>query len=173
MSSPRNGISLQRPPQPLQKILIVGDEKVGKTSLVDRFTIRDFDCRYVPTLDVAIRKSPFAQYNLQLCDFSGKSQSTHLFRGAMGAVVVFDVFSFDGVAEWVMEIEHTCGPIPITIVGTKRDKHSPDPSIEERYLTLRINHQNVIGLYIVSSKDDYIIDLPFIALLENAKFILS
>ena len=83
-----------------QKICLIGDFAVGKTSLVRRFIEDKFSDRYLTTIGVKVsRKSVVVkssqQVNLLVWDIEGqtkqKSISTTYLQGARGAIIVGDL----------------------------------------------------------------------------------
>lgn len=82
-----------------QKICLIGDFGVGKTSLVRRFIEDKFSDRYLTTIGVKVsRKSVFvkdSQVNLLVWDIEGQTKqktiSTTYLQGAHGAIVVGDL----------------------------------------------------------------------------------
>ena len=82
-----------------QKICLIGDFSVGKTSLIRRFIEDKFSDRYLTTIGVKVsRKSVVvgsAQVNLLVWDIEGqtkqKSIPTAYLQGARGAIIVGDL----------------------------------------------------------------------------------
>ena len=98
------------------KILILGESKVGKSSLLLRFTDDHFMETIGPTLgiDYKIKKIYARSYevNLQLWDTAGQERFKSIvetyYHGAHGVVLVFDVSdrrSFEKIKNWVANIE--------------------------------------------------------------------
>lgn len=117
------------------KIVLVGDNAVGKTSITRKFVQPNvsFQERRPPTIScgefnerlVLKGKSVF----LQIIDTAGQFNTTssipQFYRGAHGAAVVFDVASWDSlvsVRQWVSMVRDKCAhDIPIILVGNKTD----------------------------------------------------
>lgn len=98
------------------KILILGESKVGKSSLLLRFTEDHFMETIGPTLgiDYKIKRVQSRSYdvNLQLWDTAGqerfKSIVESYYHGAHGVALVFDVGdrgSFEKIRKWMRNIE--------------------------------------------------------------------
>ena len=117
------------------KVVLVGDNGVGKTSIATKFVRPDlsFQENRPPTIC-------YGEYNerlqlkgksvlLQIVDTAGQYNTTsslpQFYRRAHGAVVVFDVASWDSlvsVRQWVVMVREKCGDdIPIILVGNKTD----------------------------------------------------
>lgn len=81
------------------KLCFLGEEAVGKTSLVQRFVYNRFSEDYKSTIGVSISKKTLQSENsvldLMLWDLEGSRTPDcfpeSYFRGAAGAIVVFDV----------------------------------------------------------------------------------
>jgi small GTP-binding protein len=123
-----------RPPSEAEeeawKILLVGDEQVGKTCLARRFhggadaggaAAGGFAEALPPTFSVdfvaATVETPGGQARaLHVYDSPGRADFTHgmryYYRGMHGVMVVFDLTSaesFKGAARWVEEVDAHCG----------------------------------------------------------------
>lgn len=117
----------------LFKNIIIGDTNVGKSCLMLQFIEGRFKPSLDPTVGVEfasrtclIRDQPV---KLQIWDTAGqesfKSITRSYFRGAIGALVVFDITneeSFRNVNRWLQEIINgTSKSIVILLVGNKAD----------------------------------------------------
>ena len=126
------------------KVLMVGDQGVGKTSIATKFVRPN-----LPFQDHLPMTVVYGEYNerlqlkgksilLQIVDTSGHYNTTsslpQLYRGAHGAAVVFDVGSWDSlvsVRQWVSMVRERCGyEIPIILVGNKTDSESREVNFE-------------------------------------------
>ncbi len=117
----------------LLKIIVVGDYKVGKTSLILRYIENVFQTSYKPTLGIDIftrnfEFSPNEKVKAVIFDTAGqerlKGLTQRYFHGSHGAVLVFDVTNrktFESIRRWHMEIKNKCGSIPIFLIGNKID----------------------------------------------------
>lgn len=117
------------------KVVLVGDTGVGKTSIATKFVQPNLPCqdRRPPTFC-------YGEFNerlqlkgksvfLKIVDTSGQfdtaSSLPQYYRGTHGAVVVFDVTSWDSlvnVRTWVAMVREKCSrDMPIILVGNKTD----------------------------------------------------
>lgn len=114
------------------KIILLGNGSVGKTSLASRFAKNTFKSQYQPTLGVNLLVK-FISYQgqyikLLIFDTAGQEFMSSLrkqhYAGANGVIIVFDITSrqsFDGLHQWIREIQEEVGSIKTVIVGNKVD----------------------------------------------------
>jgi small GTP-binding protein len=113
------------------KLVILGDESVGKTSLLNKWTTSTFDANSSPTIGgcAQTRRDTVDgdSYCFQIWDTAGAEKFralTPLYaRDAKAAVIVFDLTrrtSFEHLEDWVAFL-HQQGDIPFVIVGNKDD----------------------------------------------------
>ena len=131
-----------------RKICLIGDWRVGKSSLVKRFVLDQFDDEYLATLGIKkrikydISNDKVIDLNLQIWDVMGqedfKKAQMMAYRGARGVFIVCDVTRRETLASvdrWRAEIFDIAGEIPIVIVANKcdlKDKITFDtPDLEE------------------------------------------
>lgn len=117
------------------KVIMCGDEEVGKTSLLQRLVSNQFFLRYEPTLGANFLRKRFItkeghKLKLDLWDIGGseifKSARKALYGGVVGAVIVFDVsrrVTFMGVPKWLQELKTDASDLKMMIlVGNKIDQ---------------------------------------------------
>lgn len=100
-----------------QKICLIGDFSVGKTSLIRRFVDREFSDRYLSTVGVKISRKllhlklqdDLLQLQLLIWDIEGKSKFKGIvpsyLQGARGAIVVADINRQETIAHVREHIE--------------------------------------------------------------------
>jgi small GTP-binding protein len=139
----------------LAKIVVLGAQGVGKTSLLNRFIHNDFKQVYSSTIGanfltkkLVIPDYPHITIRLQIWDTAGqerfRSISKLYYRGAHAALLCYDITdasSFDQMGAWLQELrQHNVNsPHPsadedesvIHVVGTKADVVAADPSKRE------------------------------------------
>lgn len=117
------------------KIIVCGDYKVGKTSLIRRFVDDQFKENYIATIGVDITKKTIELDKQCVVDFiiwdiGGQIQQMAPYRkrfytGANAAFIVFDITrheTFDHIQRWLDDISKEVGDkIPKIIVGNKND----------------------------------------------------
>ncbi|MFQ6060151.1 MAG: Rab family GTPase [Thermoplasmata archaeon] len=121
------------------KVCMIGDNSVGKTSLVRRYVFDDFDDRYLATLGAKVTKRmasvKFPELGVEfdiamlIHDIMGAMEFRALLReayffGAQGLIAVCDLTSgktFDSLEEWIESAYGVTGRIPVEFLGNKVD----------------------------------------------------
>ena len=118
------------------KILIIGDSRVGKTCLIQRYANGIFKEDYITTVGLDFHTKQEMINNLtvsiKLWDTAGqerfKALTPSFFRNAEGVVLAYDVTnseSFDNLKSWINSIKTNLFEknifIPIIIIGNKID----------------------------------------------------
>jgi len=117
------------------KLILTGDFKVGKTSLIKRFVENLFSESYISTIGVEISKKTVVmdedtKINFILWDIGGQISSMAPYRhrfyeGASAAFIVIDRTrpnNLESVNKWYKEIlDAVSRNIPVVIVGNKSD----------------------------------------------------
>jgi len=115
------------------KVIVIGDPRVGKTSLLNKFTTNQFKTEYLPTVGAnfmtEVVKIDNKHIKMQIWDIAGQDKfselSTSYFSGASGIVIVFDVTrrrTFRNVINWYGKcLENGIAHLPIVLTGNKID----------------------------------------------------
>ena len=114
------------------KVIVIGDGKVGKTSIIRRYVHEQFDPKYKKTIGVAhaVKRLSIneSEVTLTLWDTGGQELfdcvRPQYYRGSNGVLVVYDVTnqeSFDHLDKWIKDLSDQCGKIPIILVANKID----------------------------------------------------
>ncbi|CEM12335.1 unnamed protein product [Vitrella brassicaformis CCMP3155] len=116
------------------KVIVVGNGKVGKTSMITRFAKGVFTDDYKKTLAVdflekrTTLKSTGEEITFLLWDTAGQEEydavTRAYYKGAGAAIVSFstnDRNSFDAVERWHNKVAEECGPIAMALVQNKVD----------------------------------------------------
>ena len=125
----------------LFKMIIIGDSGVGKTNILSRYTKNTFTFDTRSTVGVEFGAKKVEMHGIkvknQIWDTAGqeryKSITNTYYKGAKGALVVYDVSnrdSFVNVNKWINELRMNGDKeVIIVIVGNKSDL------IEERMIS--------------------------------------
>ena len=115
------------------KVVVVGDSGVGKTNLIKRFVQNQFSANTKATVGVEFLSKSYKindqVFKIELWDTAGqeryKSITAAYYKGAKGALVVYDVTSkttFENIDKWMSEIKEKASPdMKVMIVGNKID----------------------------------------------------
>jgi len=118
-----------------RKVCLVGDEGVGKTSIVRRFAHAAFDEGYMRTVGTMVSKRDMNVpemghiVTLLIWDISGQRDFVDLFKEAYfkhirGIVPVFDLTrpeTFESLHEWLGETVASAPQVPMTVLANKAD----------------------------------------------------
>eukprot|EP00347_Sterkiella_histriomuscorum_P002710 403367106 len=153
------------------KLIIVGHEKVGKSSLMLRYCDNEFTEQYLATIGVDFKIKALEvngrQVKLQIWDTAGQERfqsiTTAYYRGASGMMIVYDVTSRDSF-EKAKDIfnksrEYTTQDVVYAVVGNKSDLNG----VREISFEEGMSFANEIGAYFqeTSAKENYSIDIAF------------
>lgn len=121
------------------KVVLVGDKAVGKTSLIRRYVLDQFDDRYLLTLGSKVTKKVLdldvperdlrVQLDLAIWDIMGQTGLRNVmkeayFYGASGALAVVDRTrpeSLEGIDDWLEVVRHVAGAVPVVLAVNKND----------------------------------------------------
>src|SRR2546428_11245562 len=120
------------------KVCLVGEHAVGKTSLIKRYVLNEYDDRYIVTLGAKVSKKELAlnpqgsdavQMDMTIWDIMGSKGFRELlreayFHGAQGILAVADITRYDTLEDldsWVESVFRTAGEIPVTFALNKSD----------------------------------------------------
>mmetsp|Transcript_8114 Transcript_8114/g.14451 ORF Transcript_8114/g.14451 Transcript_8114/m.14451 type:complete len:218 (+) Transcript_8114:283-936(+) len=122
------------PPLAKYKLVFLGDQSVGKTSIITRFMYDKFDNNYQATIGIDfLSKTMYLEdrtVRLQLWDTAGQERFRSLIpsyiRDSSVAVVVYDVVnrqSFLNTSKWIEEVRNERGnDVILVLVGNKTDQ---------------------------------------------------
>lgn len=121
------------------KICMVGEGAVGKTSLIRRFVLDEFDDKYLQTLGTKVSKKELVvdypekdmelHIDMTIWDIMGQKGFRELlkeayFYGAKGIIAVCDVTRKDTLSElddWIEGVYSVTGRVPIEFLANKYD----------------------------------------------------
>ncbi|XP_067404441.1 ras-related protein Rab-41 isoform X3 [Emydura macquarii macquarii] len=132
MSAPASGGEFGNPLRKF-KLVFLGEQSVGKTSLITRFMYDSFDNTYQATIGIDfLSKTMYLEdrtIRLQLWDTAGQERFRSLIpsyiRDSAAAIVVFDITnlnSFQQTSKWIDDVRTERGSdVIIMLVGNKTD----------------------------------------------------
>ncbi|ORX61662.1 ras-domain-containing protein [Hesseltinella vesiculosa] len=125
------------------KMVFLGEQSVGKTSLITRFMYDTFDNTYQATIGIDfLSKTMYLSdrtVRLQLWDTAGQERFRSLIpsyiRDSSVAVVVYDISnreSFNSISKWIDDVRAERGSEAIVVlVGNKTDLEKREVTSEE------------------------------------------
>ncbi len=126
------------------KVCLVGDEAVGKTSVVRRFVHNQFEGDYLRTIGTQVSKKDVVlpaegvAMTLMVWDIMGRKGFLDLiaaayFYKASGVLAVCDAArapTLQGLETWLKAVEENLGRTPMVILGNKADLVTDRPAAE-------------------------------------------
>ena len=115
------------------KLLLLGDSGVGKSSLICRWTLDQFNASLLGTVGVDFKAKKVSigsdNYHIQVWDTAGQEQfhriTTSYYKGANGIMLVYDVTDAKSASEvsyWMKNIKsHAADDVAVVMVGNKVD----------------------------------------------------
>ena len=116
------------------KLLKIGDQFVGKSSIINRYIDDKFNEDIKPTLGIDFKTKMIQKgenlIKISIYDTAGEEKYRHLiknyYNGSNGILLVFDITdknSFDNLNFWLDELEKNCNlnNLYIFLVGNKTD----------------------------------------------------
>ena len=163
------------------KITVVGDVRVGKTSLISKYTLGTFETDYVETIG-----AQFSKYdkdvngdNIRLLfwDIAGQRDFDFLrpsfYRDTNAAIIVYSLeenqlgeLSFKNINNWNQEIKQFCGKIPTVLFANKVDLIEED-SLDHLIINKIIQDLDFFDYYITSAKTGQGVHEAFNAIIER------
>ncbi|OLS15665.1 MAG: small GTP-binding protein [Promethearchaeota archaeon CR_4] len=143
------------------KIVLVGDENVGKSSLVRRFVDNKFTENYIPTLGFQLFLKPltFRPYTVELTiwDIAGQPSFEFVRRNyyshSQGFMLVLDLtksMADQHLEQWIAEVHAVCPEVPFILVGNKADL--PEQKVEKGEFDKKSKQLGAAGEVITSAK---------------------
>ena len=158
------------------KICLLGEAKVGKTTLVYRYIENKFRTDFRSTLGVNLLKKTITIENktivAQIWDLGGQESFKKLrklyLEGAEGALLLFDVTnkqSFDKLGDWLSSFREVHGDKPIVLIGNKIDLK--ENIIIDQLQAEKYSNENNITLILTSAKTGENVEKAFKKLLTK------
>ncbi len=130
-----------------QKLCMIGDWGVGKTSLIRKFVYNQFDDKYLVTFGTKVSKKRIkykvdkeniVDMNLIIWDIMGQKEfkrvQLNAYKSANGAFIICDVTRNDtlfNIYTWQSDLYEVTGEIPIVILANKADLRGQEKFSED------------------------------------------
>lgn len=126
----KNTSSGKRPKS--QKLVLIGDSNVGKTSIIDQFIDGKFG-ETKPSIGAlhklkSLKIQSGEEVQLDIWDTAGQEKFKSIvpmyYKGSKGIMIIFDVTSldsFEGAKKWINDIEASANSAILFLVGNKID----------------------------------------------------
>ncbi len=162
------------------KITVVGDGFVGKTSLIRKFTQKKFQEEYIKTIGAQlseyIEEIDGDRWELIFWDIAGQDDFHFLhppfYRSSVASIVVFSLeendlgrASFKHVVDWYKDIKKFCGEIPMILFGNKVDLVD-ESKLNDEKIQKFIKKNNFIDYYYTSAKTGQNVEKAFKAIVK-------
>ena len=114
------------------KVIIIGDTACGKSKLVERFLLNNYEKRQLSTYALTMYRHNCnlngKMHSIDLWDTAGQDQYSNLhpsyYFAADCCIMVFDVTrksTYDNIKKWYKAMRLQCGDIPTVLVANKID----------------------------------------------------
>ncbi|EGR27048.1 Ras oncogene family 2b protein, putative [Ichthyophthirius multifiliis] len=141
------------------KVILLGDSAVGKSKLVERFLLNDYEERnlstYALTMYRHVANIDGKQYKIDLWDTAGQEQfqtlhSSYYFKANV-CILVFDItrkITYINLKKWYQEMREYCPDIPCILIANKIDVDRDVTNKQFKFAS-----QNNLPFYFVSAAD--------------------
>lgn len=118
------------------KLLMLGDQGVGKTCILLRYTHDSFSSTFITTIGIDFKIKTVdvdgLRTKLQIWDTAGQERFRNItvsyFKGAHGVVLVYDIAeraTFNSISHWMEQIKkHADEQVNVILVGNKCDREA-------------------------------------------------
>ena len=153
------------------KIIVIGDENVGKTSFVSKLVNNDFTKSYISTIGVDflvhLVNDGLHISKLQIWDTAGQEKfraiTNFYYKKSQGVIMVFDLnkkSTFDSLNYWLTQVKQNIIEPPfIILIGNKKDLSRQVSSKDIKYFckTNNIHYYEISLVNIKKNELDKII----------------
>lgn len=148
------------------KITVIGNGRVGKTSLIQKFTQGSFQEDYIKTIGAQFsiydKEIEGDKIRLLFWDIAGQDDFNFarpsFFKNSKAAIVVYSleendlgVESFNHISNWHDDIIQFCGDIPVVLFANKVDLVDEN-KLDNSSIQGVINQHNFLSYYLTSAK---------------------
>jgi small GTP-binding protein len=148
------------------KVAVIGDGRVGKTSLITRFTHSTFEKEYIKSIGAQIsaytKEIDGENIKLMFWDIAGQDSFHFLrpsfFNNSKAAIIVYSLEenrlgreSLNRIPNWCEETIKFCGEIPMIVFANKVDLVDED-KLDNSEIEEIVNNDKFLGYYLTSAK---------------------
>ena len=165
-----------------KKIVLLGDQGVGKTSMIKKYVYDIFEDKYISTLGTKLtsksvtlddkNRNRTVEIKLMIWDMMGQKEyelfHQSAYTGAQGALIICDITrkeTLESIPDWITGLFNTTNQIPIVIIGNKNDLEDQRQFGSEE-MKNRIDTFNA-PQYLTSAKNGENVEIAFIKLCED------
>jgi small GTP-binding protein len=161
------------------KILVLGNENVGKTSLIIRFCDNRFEPSLLSTTGIDIKtkciKRGDKKFNLKIFDTAGQERfhsiSKNYFKSSDGILLLYDISNeetFKSIKNWVDDIQEALdlADIGFIIVGNKSDLPEEERQVTD-FMKEDLEKSLNVKILETSTKDNKNIEECFMMLVDK------
>lgn len=146
----------------IKKICLLGDNAVGKTSLIRKYVYDTFDDKYIATIGTKTTKKEMTieyfnkrvNVTMMIWDVLGQHDYRNIhersFKGTSGAMLVCDVTrpdTLEGIKEyWLPALEKVAGNVPLVFLANKIDLKDDAKFGEKEIRRIAEEHQGFWSL---------------------------
>jgi len=148
------------------KVIVIGDGRVGKTSLIKKFTKGKFQEDYIKTIGAQFSKFEAEisgdTIKLLFWDIAGQDEFFFLhptfYRESRAAIIVYSLEennlgkrSFEHITDWHGDITKYCGDIPIVVFANKVDLIEEN-NLDKMNIQEVVKERDFLGYFLTSAK---------------------
>ncbi|EQC42076.1 rab family, other [Saprolegnia diclina VS20] len=142
------------------KIILLGDSAVGKSKLVERFMMNEYQPRQLSTFALTLFRKEFpmddgSTAKIDIWDTAGQERFSSMhpsyYFGASACILVFDVTrktTYQHLADWYKELREYCENVPCFLAANKIDV---DLEVTNKKFKFAETHN--LGFHFVSAAD--------------------
>ncbi|MFX1425458.1 MAG: Rab family GTPase [Promethearchaeota archaeon] len=148
------------------KITVIGDGRVGKTSLIQKFTKGSFQKDYIKTIGAQFSnyKQNIEEDRVELVfwDIAGQDEFHFLrpsfYKNSSAGIIVFSLEennlgkeSFKNITIWYSDLKQFCGDIPVLLFANKVDLVNKE-ELDTKRIAKLVEKKKFLGYYLTSAK---------------------
>ena len=163
------------------KITVIGNGGVGKTSLIRKFTLGNFQEDYIKTIGAQFskyeQKIDGDQCELFFWDIAGQDEFHFLrpsfYKDSTAAIIVYSLEennlgkeSIKNISNWYDDLTQYCGIIPVVVFANKVDLVNKT-ALDNKKTIKFVQKKNLLGYYLTSAKTGEGVDEAFRAIIKE------